>query len=254
MASIPLIGPVEAEVTVEEAAAITKKKVRPPRSVKSTELVLTRRERKVVSQLEHVYRSMYTTLLPDLDLTVGTILGITSAVRGEGRTTTALGMALSMARDLEAHVVLVEADLDHPSLANKLGIYAGPGLAHVLEEKACLDEALCLLPEIDLSILPAGDTTISTSRLLRSQALREVIQRLRSPRMIVIVDMPPALASPDVVPLSQLVDGVAIVVRSGVTPMKMIEESIDFIGREHIRGVILNAQRSKIPQWLRKFI
>ncbi|MCL4541342.1 MAG: CpsD/CapB family tyrosine-protein kinase [Chloroflexi bacterium] len=254
MASLPLIGPVGAEAAVEAAPAKKVKVRRLPRSVRLAEPVLTRRERKVVPKLEQVYRGMYTALFPNLTPTTSAVIGVTSAVRGEGRTTTALGIALGLAKDLDVRVILIEADLDHPSLADKLGFYPGPGLAQVLVGKACLDEAVCPLPEIGLSIVPAGEAAVSTSRLLRSQALQEMIQRLRSPGTITIVDMPPALASPDVVPLSLLVDDVVLVVRSGVTPMKMIEESISLVGQERIRGMVLNAQRSKIPQWLRKFI
>jgi len=202
--------------------------------------------------LETAYREIYTTQLADLETGESYVIGVTSAVRGEGRTTTALGLALAIARDLGLRVLLVELDLQHPVLAQELQVTGVPGLADAANAPELIGSAVRHLEACGVDVLPAGRAPVAISRLLRSATLRDLIATARTVYHVIVLDMPPALSNSDVVPLSGLTDGVLMVVRSGVTPARLVEQATARFPAGMVKGIILSGQHSKIPNWLRR--
>jgi protein-tyrosine kinase len=253
MAVLPIPFPgVSGDVPAVPAAV--RKPSRAPRSVPMATPVYTRRELAGLRTLDTVFREMYTIGLPELDAGERLVVGVTSAIRGEGRTTTGLGLALAIARDQDVHVLLIELDFEHPSLARELNLPASPGIAEVLTQEVELDAALRHIEPCSVDVLPAGNVPKAVSRVLRSAALRDFLTAARSSYEVVILDLPPALASSDIMPLSGLTDGVLLVVRAGVTPVRLIERAAARLAEDKLRGVILTGQRSKIPNWIRRLL
>jgi Mrp family chromosome partitioning ATPase len=204
--------------------------------------------------LEDEFREVYTHALPDLDKAQGFVLGITSAIRGEGRTSCALGLTLAVAHDLDRQVLLVELDLERPKLAGTLHLPEYPGLVDVVSGNEELPAALHPCLDGAVHVLPAGRLTGSASRVLRSDMLRQLISSAIKDHHLVVLDMPPALSGSDVVPLGELTDGVLVVVRASATPARFVDQAIAKFDRDKVRGIVLNGQRSKIPAWLRNWI
>jgi len=163
------------------------------------------------------------------------LLAITSAGRGEGRTTTAANLALTAAADGRA-TLLVEADLRHPSHARLLGLAPRAGLAEVLEGRAELGQALTRLGP--LALLVAG-VAQDAGAALRAPAAAALAERLRADWELVILDAPPALAFADGDRLSGEADAALLVVRAGRTPRPVVRTALDALG-DRAAGVVLN--------------
>ncbi len=148
---------------------------------------------------------------------------MTSAFSGEGKTTVALNLALTEALAGQQRAVLVEADLRRPTLARRLPISSGPGLAEVLSRNATLEAALhtVMVPGTDeensngsatsLSVIPAGAIPPNPAELLESRAMIDLLSTLSERFDLVIIDTPPTMIVSDAIPLMRLVSGVLIV-------------------------------------------
>ena len=124
-------------------------------------------------------------------------------------------------------MVLVDADLRRPALQALFGIPDQPGLVDVLGGSASLEDALVLLPDVHLAVLPAGLAPAQPAELLGSAAMRRILEALRSRFDRVIVDVPPVFPLADVGVLAPQCDGVLLVVRAGVTPKPLIERALN---------------------------
>jgi len=204
----------------------------------------------ILPHANEVFRSIYTRALSD-SLSV---LGVTSAIAGEGKTTVSLGLATTFAQDFpDRRVLVIETDLDRPVLATDFKLEASPGLVDCLLNCEVF-QASCrntFMPNLDL--LPSGRSEVSTGRLLRSRRMAMVIERARQIYDFVILDIPAILANSDAVPVTNLVDSVICVVRSGVTPMPVVESALEHLDGTKISGALLNDVHSAIPNWLRRF-
>ncbi|ACL66167.1 capsular exopolysaccharide family [Anaeromyxobacter dehalogenans 2CP-1] len=182
------------------------------------------------------YRVLYQRLLRLAARRPMRVLAITSAGRGEGRTTTAANLALTAAQEGRA-TVLVEADLRRPVLAARFGLAPRAGLAEVLEGAAELAQAVVRVGP--LAVLCAGDPR-DPAQALRSPRAVAIMEQLRAAYEHVILDAPPALAGADGDRLVQAADAALLVVRSGATPRQVVRLALDALG-ERAAGVVLNA-------------
>jgi Mrp family chromosome partitioning ATPase len=216
--------------------------------------VFTPVEEKILRSLEGTYRDIYTQALPEIETGRSVVLGITSAIRGEGRTSTALGLSLAIAQDMDVQVLLVELDLEHPTLAHDLSVPPQPGLVEVLAGRTDLFAALHRLPCGSIDLLTAGSHPRSASRVLRSDALRDLLTKASPAYPVTVLDMPPALSSSDIVPLSECTDAILVTARAGVTPTRLVSQAVERCAPGKVRGIVLNGHRSKVPSWVRLFV
>ena len=163
------------------------------------------------------------------------VLAITSAGRGEGRTTTAVNLALTSALDGRS-TLLVEADLRRPTLARMLGLAPRAGVAEVLEGRAELAQAVTQLGP--LALLTAGEAR-DPGALLRGAAAATLVDKLRASYELVVLDAPPALAFTDGDRLSGDADVALLVVRAGKTPRQVVRLALEALG-DRAAGVVLN--------------
>lgn len=198
--------------------------------------------------LEERFRQLFVSL--DLPLEPYPIIGVTSSVRGEGRTTVALGLARTLAHDLDEPVVLIEADLEQPSLAQKLEIPNSPGLVDVLEGTSRL-ESLLHPAEENLFVVPAGNASAADAgRLLRR--LPEVApfdSRVSLPG-VVVMDLPPIVNSSYAAIAASASDAVVLVVGAGATPIHVVREAVSRLQDKPPAGIVLNGTHTSIPKWL----
>lgn len=169
---------------------------------------------------------MLRTNLQSLRLSQGfkTLL-VTSAMHNEGKTVTALNLALTLAQQPKCNVLLIDADLRKGSVKRWLGLAQRPGLSEVLSEGIRPSAGFVKLHSSSLTILPSGKVIGEPSEWLDSLAMREQLQQFKKQFDYVIVDTPPVLLVADACVLSRYVDGVLLVVRSGRTQRRQLSDA-----------------------------
>jgi protein-tyrosine kinase len=169
------------------------------------------------------------------------LVAVSSAGRGDGKTMTAINLAGALAQAPDARVVLVEADLRHPSMARALGLHGGPGLSSfLLDPGVDVEQAIERPRGLGFAVVLAGAASSMPYELLTSPRLSALFAALRQQFDYVVVDTPPALPFPDVGILRNLVDGLLVVVRANRTPREQVRETLETIGTQRVLGVIFN--------------
>lgn len=209
-------------------------------------LVLQRRGETILEHFRRIYLSMQSVSEQD----VLPVIGVTSAIAGEGRTTVSTGIAAAMAADLESPVVLVEADLSHPGVNRVLGIAPQPGICEYLRGESDLSTALRQISD-RLFVLPAGDSRGEASRLIRQLATGDLRKRLVTSGALIVLDLPPILSSSYGVLATSMAESLAFVVRSGFTSDKQVEDALSRVDENMVRGLVLNGAQPHLPRWLR---
>lgn len=180
------------------------------------------------------------------------VLGITSAVAGEGKTTTALHLAMTIARDTFKKVCLLDLSLGRGDLGLRLGVPSnGIGVVSVLEDADGVVPTLQLAGCDNMVFIPAGKKPVNAARLARSPRVAQLLVSARYQFDVVIVDLP-AVSSDNALPLTRHMDGLLVVARSGVTPRDVVSQAVDILGRDKVVGVALNRTKPAGPAWLHR--
>lgn len=178
---------------------------------------------------------------------VKTVL-VTSSLPGEGKSTTATNLAISLAQAGRT-VCLIDADLRRPMVNEYLGLDRNAGLTTALVGQADVNDLLQPWGEQDLYVLTAGQIPPNPSELLGSEKMAELIGRLEVAFDSIIIDAPPLLPVTDAAVLSRHVGGVVIVVGTQKVKQHDLEKSLkalEMVG-SHVLGVVLNRLPSKGP-------
>ena len=173
---------------------------------------------------------------------------ITSAVPGEGKSTTAANISISLA-EMGAKVVLVDGDLRLPRVAEYMAIEGGAGLTDVLIGRVPLDDVLQKWGRGQLFVLPSGRVPPNPSELLGSANMARLLSDLTSTFDYVIIDAPPLLLVTDAALLSKLAGGAILVAASGRTKRSEIASAIralDHVGSK-LLGVVVTMLPTKGP-------
>ena len=174
----------------------------------------------------------------------GNLIMVTSAMPGEGKSFTAINLAMSMAMEMDRTVLLVEADVPKPSICEYLGVSEPrQGLVDYLAKPGLALQDLLLKTNVPkLTLFPAGERHSTSAELLNSQNMRDLMDELsnRYPDRVVIFDSPPLLLTSEAVTLSGLVGQVVIVVEAGKTPQSVVKEALALLDPDQTIGVVLN--------------
>lgn len=171
---------------------------------------------------------------------------VTSAVPGEGKTSTAVNLALSLAQG-GTSTLLVGADLRRPMAADRLGLDESTGLTNVLVGRVTGREATQVHEDSGLHFIASGPIPPNPAELLQSHAMEEFLTKARAAYDVVILDAPPLLPVTDAALLAARADGAMIVVRHGRTTRDQLGHSIERLEAvdAEITGVVLNMVPSK---------
>jgi polysaccharide chain length determinant protein (PEP-CTERM system associated) len=182
------------------------------------------------------------------------VFAISSSLRGEGRTATALNLAVIMARDFGKRTLLLEGDFRTPTIASYLKAELESGLVDILLSKTDLRSTLIpfadtLIPFADdnLSVLPAVKSVQNSSGLLSSQRMKDLLGTLREQYDFILVDAPPILPLSDMQVFEEVVDGIILLVRAEKTPRDILQKAVDVLGTDKLAGMVLNDSQSSIP-------
>ncbi len=167
---------------------------------------------------------------------------VTSSISGEGKSLTAINVAVSMAQDIDQRVLLIDCDLRRPSLSEYLGITVHTGLAQCLREGAPVQSAILKTGVPGLELLPAGKAVRNPVEILSSPRMRSLVNEVKrlAPDRTVIIDTPPVLPFAETQVLSSLADGVLFIVKEGESTVQEVRDSLDLIAGANLLGIVFN--------------
>ena len=188
------------------------------------------------------YKILRTRVLQRLAANDWRSIGITAPGAGEGKTVTAINLAIALAQDVNTRVFLVDMDLQHPSVAGYLGLSFDRGLSDYLNGTATFDDIVYDVGLDRISVVPNREALPNSSEHLGSPRVLELISALQSDssRRIVLFDLPPLLLSDDVLTLAPKIDSVLLVVSEGLTNRKQVEDARQILQEMNLLGVMLN--------------
>jgi capsular exopolysaccharide synthesis family protein len=184
------------------------------------------------------------------------VVGVTSPTVGDGKTTTAINLAGALAQGRDARVLLVDADLRRPSVAEQLGLHreGQRGLTTaILDAKFSLEEVVVARPVFNMTVLPAGPLLTAPFEALKSPQLAKLFQAARSHYDYIVVDSPPMVHVPDCRVLSECVDGFLMVVAAHQTPRKLLEEALNAIDPAKMVGFVFNGDDRPLPGYYTRY-
>lgn len=177
----------------------------------------------------------------------GNLIMVTSALPGEGKSFTAINLAMSLTMELDHTVMLVDADVTRPTVMSKLGLPPAAGLLDVLRgEKVELSDVLLRTNVDGLSLLPAGLPHDRATELLASDAMTSLLDEMskRYSDRIIIFDSPPLLLTTEARVLANHMGQVVVVVRAEKTLQSEVEHALSTIETCPIKLMVLNQVRS----------
>jgi receptor protein-tyrosine kinase len=176
----------------------------------------------------------------------GNLVSISSSLPSEGKTFTALNLALSISTELDSTVLLIDGDVLRYSLSKLLGIENEKGLIDLLEDKSCTVGDVILETQIPkLKIIGAGKQSEKSTELLASKEMEELLDEVavRYQDRIIIFDSPPLLSTSESIVLNQHMGQVLVVVEAGSTPVDAIKDTLSRLDSDKAIGLVLNKSR-----------
>jgi polysaccharide chain length determinant protein (PEP-CTERM system associated) len=181
------------------------------------------------STVAEQYRVAATRLAMMNDEQANTVVLATSAMKGEGKTSSVANLGYTLARDLDKQTLIIGCDFKSPRLHEPMGMPSSPGLADFLAGDVPLDSCIYRMDEVPLWVLPAGDTEEHVVSLSRFPQLSSLLETLRPRFDFILLDAPPILPLADMNVLSNLADILVLVVRAGVTPQEIVVKAMDML-------------------------
>ncbi|MCF0229982.1 MAG: polysaccharide biosynthesis tyrosine autokinase [Parasporobacterium sp.] len=174
-------------------------------------------------QVQEAYNNLRTNIQYSLPASQCHVIGITSADRSEGKSTTAINLATAFA-NLDKKVVLIDGDLRLPTVASKLNIRQNPGLSNYLIGESGLKEIGRKCSVKNLYVIPSGNIPPEPTWLLQSDRMKQLLEELKKNMDYIFIDLPPATIVSDAKILSNDLSGYILAVRRGATHFKAVDE------------------------------
>ncbi len=173
----------------------------------------------------------------------GNLILVTSAVPGEGKSYTAVNLALSIAQEIDTTVLLIDCDVAKQGTSRLLGLENVSGLVDVLERDDLNIGDVLLQTDIpNFRVVSAGKQHEYVAELLSSHRMSDLVNEIASrySDRIIIFDGPPLLPTPQTQILAGLVGQVVFVIEAGKTPQALVEEALEMLPEEQAVGLVLN--------------
>jgi len=188
------------------------------------------------------YRQLRTRILQLNDSEAGATVMITSALPGEGKTLTAINLALTFAKEFKQTALLVDCDLRQQQVHSVMGFPSERGLVDYLMHDCPVTE-LFVWPSVEkLSVISGGKTVKDSCELLGSPGMRDLVYEMkhRYPDRYIFFDAPSILTSADAVAFAPLVDYVLVVAQAGQTSLADINRAVQLLPPEKVLGLVMN--------------
>jgi protein-tyrosine kinase len=171
---------------------------------------------------------------------------ITSVLPGEGKTLTAINLALTFAREFNQTVLLVDCDLKRQRVHEYLGIESDKGIGHYLTNGTPLKDVITWPGIEKFTLISGGDPVAESTELLSSPKMKSLVAEMkhRYPDRYILFDMPPLLSVADAAAFAPMVDCILIVVQADRTNIMDIHKALDLIPNEKFLGFVLNRHKS----------
>lgn len=206
------------------------------------------RENRILCAMEHseyadAFKMLSTQVMQRMEEHQWSSLAVTSAGDDEGKTTTAINLGISIAKEIEYTVLLVDANLRKPVLHTYFGVTPGQGLSDYLTGDIDLADILIRPDNMDhFVILPGGAPLINSTEMLGSPKMCSLVEELKNryPKRVIIFDMPPILNVADTVSFAPCVDCALVVIEDDTTKLAELQQAIDLLSVTNIIGTVLN--------------
>jgi protein-tyrosine kinase len=205
------------------------------------------REKRIIieqnNNISDAYRLLRTQILQRLNDKNWNALGVTSPNNGSGKTITAINLAISLAREVDNTVLLVDANLRSPKIHNYFNFSVENGLSEYLCGDIPLGEILIHPENVPrLVILPAGHSISNSSEMLSSPKMNRLVEELkhRYPSRIVLFDLPPLLESSDALAFLPNADAALVVIEEGGTKDHELKQAFELLQSNEVIGTVLN--------------
>ncbi|MBR2929891.1 MAG: CpsD/CapB family tyrosine-protein kinase [Clostridia bacterium] len=175
------------------------------------------------------------------------IIGITSSIRGEGKSTTSVNLSYALAQTGK-RVLLVDADLRLPSIAKKLDIPGTPGVTDMLIMAEGSEGAIRRMPDVDCwHVIPAGSIPPNPTEILGSSKMADFIGELSGQYDYIIVDFPPVNIVSDALVASSMLDGILVVVRSEYSSRRELSKCVKHLELSGVKilGFVISSINSR---------
>lgn len=172
----------------------------------------------------------------------GRIIGLTSAIHGEGKTATTVNLGAALA-EAGKKVVIIETDMRNPDVSNKLDISSAPGLSDFLVHN---DKNLAIIKHSgiheNLFVIPAGNVSQNPTKLLCSARMDMLIKMLSKQFEYVVVDLPAICADSTAAAVAQIVEGMLFVVREGYSSKIEVDDAVEELKKAEVKilGFVMN--------------
>ena len=189
------------------------------------------------------YRMLRTQVMQRMSENQWNVLAVTSPGAGEGKTLTAINLAISLAMELDYTVLLVDADLRKPGVHSYFDLTPEYGLSDYLTSDIQLSELL-IHPDVveHLVILPGGNAITNSSEMLSSPKMKQLVEEVKNrySSRIILFDVPPLLATADALAFSPYVDAALLVIEEGKTTAEDAKYALDMLQGTSVIGTVLN--------------
>ena len=175
--------------------------------------------------MTEAFKELRTNVMFSLPGTGCKCVGVTSPTPGDGKSTTAANLAISLAQ-IGKRVILIDCDMRLPTVSDTFRIQAVPGLSDFLVGMARIEETVRQVENYNLMVLPAGSIPPDPTGLLEDKQMERLFTAFRNIYDYVIVDLPPVTAVPDASILSKYIDGFLLVVRNRQTRHRYVNEML----------------------------
>lgn len=197
------------------------------------------------------YRMAATRMVLSTERRRSTVIEITSALEGEGKTTTVVNLGYTIARDLGRKTLLIDCDFRRPALHHYASIPSRFGLLDLLDGEASLEQCLSVIDEVPCAILTVGKSGGEWNELARIEQLKAILPQLRAQFQYLIINTPPVLASATMGILVSLADELVMVIKSGSSPQHVVQKAFAMLGLTGERQVVLNGvDEASLPHYL----
>jgi capsular exopolysaccharide synthesis family protein len=176
---------------------------------------------------------------------------VVSAMPGEGKSFVAANLSVSIAQNIDKHVLLMDCDLRLPTIHTSFGLERAPGLSEYLSGEQALDPLFLKSAFDKLTILTGGGWVSNPSELLSSEQMSKLLKKVTdrySDRYVVIDSTPPRLTA-ETAAIARQVDAILLVIKHGTTKREHVVDLIDMLGKDKIIGVVLNQFNRQVSRY-----